>query len=186
MGRKKKKVNGDDAEAVLAAGLEGSPVDEVIPFGDADHETNGVANGVSPAATTLPPEPPKRTRYLMHKLTLREKRLAGKALARELGKLDELDLRIADLQEALKRRKQEKENIIQDARLHSIAIREGEEMRNVECEEREAPEYAAGAFDEAPGRDGVETIRLDTGERIEWRPLTTSERQGSLFSEVSP
>src|SRR6185295_19803313 len=62
-----------------------------------------------------------------------------------------------------------------DIRLLSAEIRDETTDRLVQCEERK--DFA---------RNAVETVRLDTNEKIDERPMTALERQGELFPEPEP
>lgn len=96
-----------------------------------------------------------------------ELRQRGADAARIVSQLDQLDeqrrLAASDFRDRMKELRSKLREI-------SAAVRERQEERMVACETE--PNYAAGL---------MVTVRLDSGEVIRSRPLTSEERQGHLF-----
>lgn len=96
-----------------------------------------------------------------------ELRQRGADAARLVSQIDQLDeqrrLAASDYRDRIKELRGKLRELSQ-------AVRERQEERAVPCETE--PNYAAGL---------MVTVRLDTGEIIRSRPLTSSERQGHLF-----
>ena len=127
---------------------------------------------------------PRRTRYLKHFLTSGE--IIAMRIEREEGdaEYERFDEELTAAQAKAKGLKTKMEAIAIRGRELSKTIREGWEMRDVECiEERGTdPDPQSKTF----GKLGMRTIRLDTGECIEWREFNRSERQGQLFDDPAP
>jgi hypothetical protein len=107
------------------------------------------------------------TRSLPCELTNEEKRLRGEALAQKRQEWEEVErARKAATQKA----KAEQERIDAEADLLAEAIRTGREYRDIEVVERKNIDIRM-----------METIRMDTGEVIDSRPLRSDEMQTTLF-----
>lgn len=134
---------------------------------DSDNSTPPLepAPGAETAAPAPPPEDRRReiTRHLECKLTRAEQEDLRRQL---LDVLDEEEAVTDRKKEAASRFKAEQESL--RTRRHELArtMRRGAVERDVTCEVRE--HFATNK---------VETVRLDTGEVIEVRPMTAHERQ---------
>jgi hypothetical protein len=111
-------------------------------------------------------------RELKCPLTDEERRAKGDEIARTLEAYDLLEDTSKEDSRAAK-------DELKDLRKHSQKlarqIREGAELRNVECYER--PDYAGNV---------VHLLRTDTGEVVEERPMRMDERQGVLVDIDGP
>ncbi len=103
------------------------------------------------------------------KLSDDERRMKGSQLAQKIQEGDEIASALAG---AKSKYKVEAERVAKEITELARSLREGTEYRDVECEER---------FDFTAGR--VSTVRLDTYETVETRPMKSEERQNKLFEE---
>ncbi len=103
------------------------------------------------------------------KLSDDERRMKGSQLAQKIQEGDEIASALASVKSQYKA---EGERVAKEITELARSLREGTEYRDVECEER---------FDFTAGR--VSTVRLDTFETVETRPMKSEERQNKLFEE---
>jgi hypothetical protein len=103
------------------------------------------------------------TKSLPHRLTDEEMLNKGQEIAREVVLLDITEMERADVLAGYKERLAEHHTKL--STLKNI-VYSGSEYRDVECEER---------FYDSTGE--VITIRMDSGEVIDTRPMTWAERQ---------
>ncbi len=155
----------------------GEPLDGVKGNG---HAKSDGSNGAPPISG----ESYHPTRYIEHVLTedeilsMREEREVHDETIDELqGELDKIKERAKHLQKRI-------DTESEDALAISRRIRAGSEFRDVECEERK--EFDQRVDQPTFGKVVMVVYRLDTNEAIEWRELTKSERQGSLFDPAAP
>ncbi len=109
------------------------------------------------------------TKLLPVKLTEEELTLKRDQLADKIYEGKSLDADLARVKADYKSRMEANKSEIEHL---AGAIRDKEEMRNVQIIERR---------DDILRR--IETVRIDTGEVVELRPMTISEMQGKLFEE---
>jgi chromosome segregation ATPase len=182
----KKKTNGLNG----AAGLNGSVLDAIAALDDSDetlaelNEALATADEQDDAATASTERPEQataaaaqerpKTRNLPCRLTKREKRLRGEAIAKNFETAEQLEGEIERLSDDLKALKGKLQGLGLDNRRLMRAIREGREWRDVECVERRNDELNV-----------MESVRLDTGEVLETRPFSATERQGELFGTAT-
>lgn len=123
----------------------------------------------------------RATRYLKHFLTASEKSVMRHEREEGDAEYERFEDELTAAQAKAKGLKTKMDALSLRGRELSRTIRLGWEMRDIECiEERGTdPDPQSKSF----GQVGMRTIRLDTGECIEWRPFNRSERQGSLFDE---
>lgn len=144
------------------------------------------------AVATAAQRGPTLTRYLECVLThddIQDMRSRREILDAE-G--DALEDRIEAADKALKAQKKSLEVLRERSLTFARTIRDGHEMRDVECYEQRTDSDAAltwdpkhdGVYPTGPARQIVVTIRRDTGDAVEWRELRANERQGALFDEV--
>lgn len=107
------------------------------------------------------------TRNIPVELTKDEVRMRGESLARKHAEWDAVE---SARKAAMTHAKSEEELLEADMKLLAEAIRTGKEYRDVEV--REVRNDAALSMD---------TVRQDTGEVIEQRPLRPDELQAKLF-----
>jgi hypothetical protein len=115
----------------------------------------------------------RRTRYLKCELTIADREEKRERREQLDQQVEDLDAKIQTAELEVKGLKKRRDGLESEGKALSKCIRDGYESRNVYCEERSCPNEA--------GTAGIATVRLDTLERIEWRELTASERQGRLF-----
>lgn len=110
-----------------------------------------------------------KTRTLPAKLTKDELLQKSREIAEKVRELDEVE---ADKKDHAASFKLKIESI--EGEIHRVAriLRDGAEDREVEVQERRNDVSRT-----------METVRVDTGEIVEWRPLTGSELQKPLFPE---
>lgn len=104
------------------------------------------------------------------RLTREEKEQASTGLAEALDQEEKLELELAGVKREFKDRAEE---LTTKVRHLGRLVRTGVEERTVECEVR--PNWRNGT---------METFRLDTGEMVNFRPLSREERQRELSLEV--
>ena len=177
------RIEETDAESDTETGLHAEAED--------DEDEPASQPATPPAAPTPTPDrayvdrnDDRATRYLKHYLTGSE--VAVMRHEREEGdaEYERFDDELTAAQATVKSLKTKMEALSIRGRELSKTIRLGWEMRDVECiEERGTnPDPDSKAF----GALGMRTVRLDTGEVIEWRELLRSERQGQLFDDPAP
>ena len=139
-------------------------------------------DGLADTAPDSSPAAPLATRYLEHILTPAE--IDEKREERERGDVqrEKLEMDLATAQARVKDLKTQIEALDAHGRELSRVIRAGVEYRDVECREERAPDWRKG--EPTFGVVGIVTVRCDTDEPLEWRPLTKQERQGNLFDEA--
>jgi hypothetical protein len=141
----------------------------------------GIAEGLKEIEARAAAEvaPYARTRYLECDLSADE--IGTIRLERESDdeEIEKLLAEQGELEGRLKRLKKRIDGLEEEGREKSKRIRLGKVWRDVECEEREG----ADEREDSPtkGTAGMVTVRLDTGEMIDFRELRPSERQGRLF-----
>lgn len=120
-----------------------------------------------------------RTRYLECELSADE--VDSIRLERESDdeEIEKLLAEQGELEGRLKRLKKRIDGLEEEGREKSKRIRLGKVWRDVECEEREGTDEREDS--PTKGTAGMVTVRLDTGETIDFRELFPSERQGRLF-----
>lgn len=159
----------DDADEVgHGAAGDADATDEL-----ADTEPAPSVDASAEQAATEPTEDARpKTRNLLCKLTKRDKRLKGEQVSRNFEQIETLEGEIERLSDDLKALKGKVAGLHLDNRRFMRAVREGREWRDVEC--REVPNFA---------KLTIETIRADTHEVLESRPMSPKERQGDLFGK---
>lgn len=167
------------ATDVLASASEASTDDDAdeIPLVHTDqHDQHTDQHEPSfPAEDQLP------TRYL--KCILTQSEIADLRDGREkqdelVEKLDAEHLQVSAKAKELKERIS---GLIAEGRHTSKTIREGFEYRDVACFEKPGEDTRAGSL--TNGKEGMQTIRIDTEEVIDWRELSAKERQGKLWDD---
>ncbi len=169
-----------DDENVLEDNIGGEGMPDLLdePAGEPAQATSAVSSDdlEDEDAPRLP------TRYLEHILTPSE--IDEKREERERGDVqrEKLEMDLATATARVKDLKTQIEAIDVYGRELSRVIRAGVEYRDVECREERAPDWRKG--EPTFGTLGIITVRCDTDEPLEWRPLTKQERQGKLFDEA--
>lgn len=178
MKKKSPKKNPDLAPAPVPAPVDRDEDDVLEDNLNDDDLLDDLASAESDDA----PAAPLATRYLEHILTPAE--IDEKREERERGDVqrEKLEMDLATAQARVKDLKTQIEALDAHGRELSRVIRAGVEYRDVECREERAPDWRKG--EPTFGVVGIVTVRCDTDEPLEWRPLTKQERQGNLFDEA--
>ncbi len=122
------------------------------------------------------------TRYLRHTLTEAEREQLRTEREEEDARIEQLTADLESLKKQAKHVSNEIDILAAKGLEKSKVVRLGWRMQDVPCEERR--ELDGREDSPTAGQLQMVTYRLDTGEAIEWRPLTYNERQGVLFTEA--